>query len=85
MKCVNDVGVDLNLVVDHDHMHSLLNFVSGIGPRKAKKLIQGIKQLGRKIATRGELYVHKLNGIECHKSSCAFFKIRIPPEELNKQ
>lgn len=24
VKCVNNVGVDLNLLVDHDHMHSTL-------------------------------------------------------------
>jgi transcriptional accessory protein Tex/SPT6 len=39
VKCVNAVGVELNLVIDHDHMHILLSFISGIGPRKAKKFI----------------------------------------------
>jgi transcription elongation factor SPT6 len=35
----NDIGVDLNLLVDHDHMHSTLQFISGLGPRKARRLI----------------------------------------------
>jgi transcriptional accessory protein Tex/SPT6 len=51
--CVNKVGIDLNLIVNHDHMHILLSFISGFGPRKAKKFIQMIKKNGGRITTRG--------------------------------
>ena len=61
----------------------MLSFVSGIGPRKAKKFLQNLKQLGRKVVTRGEIYVHKLLGPECHKSACSFLKIRMPSDEVN--
>jgi transcriptional accessory protein Tex/SPT6 len=58
--CVNRVGVDLNLIVNHDHMQILLSFISGFGPRKAKKFIQTIKQFGGKVLTRGDVYRNKL-------------------------
>jgi len=56
IQVVNDIGIDINLIVDHDHLHSLLPFVSGLGPRKAKDLISKIKSLGRKIWTRAEIF-----------------------------
>jgi len=43
IKCVNQVGVDINLIKDHDHMNILLSFVSGFGPRKAKLMLTQIK------------------------------------------
>jgi len=43
IKCVNYVGVDLNLIKDHDHMNILLSFVSGFGPRKAKYMLSSLK------------------------------------------
>lgn len=39
VACVCAVGIDINLLINHDHMHILLSFVSGLGPRKAKQLI----------------------------------------------
>lgn len=46
---VNEVGVDINLVCQHEHMHCLLQFVSGFGPRKAKKFISRVKGQGKLI------------------------------------
>ena len=46
IQVVNDIGIDINLVQEHDHMHCLLQFISGFGPRKAKKFIQRMKALG---------------------------------------
>jgi len=66
VKCVNRVGVDLNLIVEHDHMHILLSFISGLGPRKAKKFIQKLKQHGKKIRTRGEIYLNQILEKTCN-------------------
>ena len=82
MQVVNSVGVDLNLVVDHDHMGAVLAFVSGIGPRKAKKFVQNLKQMGKKIVARGEIYKQSLLDKQCHLSAIAFLKVKIPVEEL---
>lgn len=40
VRCVNEVGVDLNLAVENQHMHALLTFLSGLGPRLARRLLQ---------------------------------------------
>ena len=39
IKTVNNIGIDLNLLVEHDHWHNQLQFLSGLGPRKAQRYI----------------------------------------------
>lgn len=84
-KVVNAIGVDLNLVVAHDHMHILLSFVSGLGPRKAKVFIQNLKKNGEKIVSRAEIYTKNLQSKNCHYSSIGFLKIKIPIDEINQK
>lgn len=33
------VGVDINAVIHHDHFAPMLQFVCGLGPRKAKSIL----------------------------------------------
>lgn len=71
------------MVVDHDHMHILLSFVSGLGPRKAKNLIQILKSQSVRLHQRNQLflnYMTKTIGNNC----CAFFKFRLPYGERSK-
>lgn len=35
VKVLNEIGLDINLVADHEHMHNQIQFLSGLGPRKA--------------------------------------------------
>lgn len=65
-------------------MHCLLQFISGLGPRKAKKLIQKLKQLGRKVFARSEFLNNITLGKNVFISAIAFLKIKVPPEELEK-
>jgi transcriptional accessory protein Tex/SPT6 len=74
----------LNLLIDHDHMQILLSFISGLGPRKAKKFIQDLKSRGTKIYKRGEIFMAKYLDKHVFSSASAFLKIRIPPEEKVK-
>ena len=37
---VNDVGVDVNYVLNYPHASSMLNYVCGLGPRKAAALLK---------------------------------------------
>ena len=37
---VNDVGVDPNRLLEHPHTVALLQFVCGLGPRKASSLLK---------------------------------------------
>ena len=39
---VNDVGVDVNFVLNNPHAASMLNYVCGLGPRKAAALLKVI-------------------------------------------
>ena len=82
IQVVNEVGIDLNLLIDHEHMHCMLQFVSGLGPRKAKRLISKFKGLGKKLTTRGEIFKTSLLTQEVYFSANGFLKIRIPKEDL---
>jgi len=56
IKTVNNIGIDINMLVEHDHCHNQLQFLSGLGPRKAQKYIQKLKSLGKPLYTRNEIY-----------------------------
>jgi len=82
IRVVNKVGVDLNLVLEHDHMHCVVQFLSGLGPRMAKRLLGRAKTLGKKLNTRGELLKNQLLGLKCYFSVVPFVLIRISDEDL---
>lgn len=84
IRVVNRVGVDLNLVIDHEHMHSSLQFLSGLGPRMAKRLLAKSKALGKKLATRGELLKTGLIDFKIYFSVVPFVLIRISEEDFGK-
>jgi transcription elongation factor SPT6 len=42
---VNEVGVDINECVVHQHMSNLVQFVGGLGPRKGSALLKTLRQL----------------------------------------
>lgn len=44
LKATNLIGVDINKLCEHAHLQSSLQFISGLGPRKAKYLIEKINQ-----------------------------------------
>lgn len=70
----------MNLLSEHEHMHAALQFVSGLGPRKAKRLLSKIKGLGKKIATRGDIFKSQLLTRYVYMSANAFMKIKIREE-----
>lgn len=39
LEVIGKVGVDINICLKYDHLQSPLQFVSGLGPRKAKHLL----------------------------------------------
>ena len=82
IQVVNEVGIDINLAVEHTHMQSMLQFISGFGPRKANKFIAKIKKLDLKLTTRGDIIRSELLGQEVFLSAHAFMKIRVPEEDL---
>jgi len=42
VEVVNKVGVDINRMILHKHAASTLQFVTGLGPRKALALLQAL-------------------------------------------
>jgi transcription elongation factor SPT6 len=55
LNTVNAVGVDINRLMMHRHHSGLLQFVAGLGPRKAAGLIASIERKGGRIVMREEL------------------------------
>ena len=70
------VGVDVNMSCTFDHLHGLLGFVSGFGPRKAANLKQSIGQIGGSVGSRKALLEKRLIGANVYKNSVAFLRIR---------
>ena len=42
---VCEVGVDINECVIHNHMSNIVQFVAGLGPRKAAALLRTLRQM----------------------------------------
>jgi len=55
--------------------------LSGLGPRKAQKLIQKLKSRGKAINSRMEVYEQKILDKKCFMSSIGFIKVRVPLEK----
>lgn len=45
VEMVNLVGIDLNQLKEHQHLQNQLQFVSGLGPRKALNLLENLKKI----------------------------------------
>ena len=84
IQVVNQIGIDINLAVEHVHMQSMLQFISGFGPRKARKFISKMKKLDLKLKARSDLFQNGLVGPEVLLSAHAFMKIRVPEEDIGK-
>jgi hypothetical protein len=52
---VNKAGVDLNRVLRHPHLNGTVQFVCGLGPRKARQLLEYGRDVGG-VATRKQLH-----------------------------
>ena len=55
----NQVGIDINLAASHDWLFAPLQFISGLGPRKAGSLQRALVRAGA-ITSRRELIAHGL-------------------------
>ena len=51
---VNEVGVDINKALTHSHTANLLQFVCGLGPRKAQFIIRTLKT-NKRLENRSQL------------------------------
>ncbi|KAG5175016.1 hypothetical protein JKP88DRAFT_265969 [Tribonema minus] len=77
IDAVNEVGVDINMACEKEHMRGMLQFVAGLGPRKAAALRTGISQsLGGVINSRRQLLDRKLLGPSTYTNAASFLRIR---------
>ncbi|CAF4632704.1 unnamed protein product, partial [Rotaria sp. Silwood2] len=68
----NEVGVDLNRCIEYPYTSNVLQFVCGLGPRKATHLIKYFKQNNLQLENRTNLVVNYNMG-KCVFSNCAGF------------
>lgn len=73
---VAEVGVDLNSACKHDHLHGLLTFVPGLGPRKAASLKHSMDRIGGVVASRKEILEKRLVGPVVYNNAVAFLRFR---------
>ncbi|CAH2065577.1 unnamed protein product [Thlaspi arvense] len=70
----NQVGIDINLAASHDWFFSPLQFISGLGPRKAASLQRSLVRAGS-IFVRKDLIIHGL-GKKVFVNAAGFLRIR---------
>lgn len=75
-EVVAEVGADINTSSTFDHLHGLLSFIPGLGPRKAANIKQSLMQMGGAVGSRRSLLEKRLMGPIVYNNSCAFLRIR---------
>ncbi|VVB05328.1 unnamed protein product [Arabis nemorensis] len=70
----NQVGIDINLAASHEWLFSPLQFISGLGPRKAASLQRSLVRAGS-IFGRKDLKMHGL-GKKVFVNAAGFLRIR---------
>jgi transcription elongation factor SPT6 len=79
---VNSVGVDINRILAHKWMLPILQFVCGLGPRKAAALYQTLLLKGGRLNSRVAL--NQILGPCVYQNCVAFFRI-VPSKERRDQ
>ncbi|KAK6102088.1 SH2 domain family protein [Brugia pahangi] len=72
---VNEVGVDVNRCLEYSHTSYLLQFVCGLGPRKAVHLLKILKQNDNLLESRTKLVTLCRMGPKVFMNSAGFIKI----------
>uniref|UniRef100_A0A4D5R9G5 Transcription elongation factor SPT6 n=1 Tax=Scolopendra viridis TaxID=118503 RepID=A0A4D5R9G5_SCOVI len=71
----NEVGVDVNRSIANPHTGNLLQFVCGLGPRKAAALIKVLKQTNNRLENRTQLVTVCHMGPKVFINCAGFIKI----------
>lgn len=84
VSTANDVGVDLNKAVGDVYYRQLLPFVCGLGPRKARALVDAVsKKLEGNVINRRALLDYQILSWPIFVNAAAFLKINVSLEDLN--
>ncbi|KAL8133543.1 hypothetical protein AgCh_008853 [Apium graveolens] len=71
----NQVGLDINLALTHEWLFSTMQFISGLGPRKAVSLMRSLVRSGA-IFTRKDLLTEHGIGKRVFINSVGFLRVR---------
>ncbi|XP_065620948.1 transcription elongation factor SPT6 homolog [Quercus suber] len=71
----NQVGVDINLAISHEWLFAPLQFISGLGPRKAASLQRSLVRAGPIFTRKDFVTVHGL-GKKVFVNSVGFLRVR---------
>jgi transcription elongation factor SPT6 len=72
---VNEVGVDINRCLEFPHTAGMLQFVCGLGPRKAAQLLKVLKQNDNLLESRTKLVTFCRMGPKVFMNAAGFIKI----------
>ncbi|RPD66156.1 transcription elongation factor SPT6 [Lentinus tigrinus ALCF2SS1-7] len=72
---VNKVGVDINRAVTDPYYQHLLQFVAGLGPRKAQVLVKKIASMGGNLVNRDQFIKNGLLTTKIFINAAAFLRI----------
>ncbi|ORY42146.1 hypothetical protein BCR33DRAFT_698681 [Rhizoclosmatium globosum] len=75
INVVNYSGVDVNDAASLPHRSNTMQFVSGLGPRKAGFILNRITKLGGKLENRSDLIQKKMLGRVIFMNSASFIQI----------
>ncbi|XP_023245993.1 transcription elongation factor SPT6 isoform X2 [Copidosoma floridanum] len=78
MEFVNrtcEVGVDINKAVQQPYYSSLVQFISGLGPRKAANIMKLLKQTNQRLENRSQLVTLHHMGPKIYINCAGFVKV----------
>ncbi|KAI8320157.1 hypothetical protein GQ54DRAFT_225732 [Martensiomyces pterosporus] len=76
VNVVNKVGVDINELAVYPHKQAILQYVSGLGPRKAQGIINKIGPGEKMLESRSDLIVKRLCTRTVFVNCASFLRIR---------
>lgn len=83
IKIINEIGIEINKVFQHTHLRHPIQFISGLGPRKANYLVNKLIALGG-LNTRSHLIDNPVIFGENIFNNCSgFFKVKKPKNSLD--
>ena len=76
MECTNMVGIDINKILAHPHLQAPLQFICGLGPRKAKHVLDSIFKNLKVLRMRSDLLHHKIVEKTVYVNMAGFIIVR---------
>ncbi|TPX59333.1 hypothetical protein PhCBS80983_g02513 [Powellomyces hirtus] len=76
INIVNSVGVDINLAAQHPHKSATLQFVAGLGPRKAQAFLSKLSRGSQRFEARAQLIRKSMCGKRVFMNCASFIRVR---------